>query len=64
MGKHLVIGVYSLMYYCRYKNWLELDKAVLDPVQDLPKGTDPIRLHFAFKYSFPSIPHSLSLFIL
>ncbi|XP_003382747.1 PREDICTED: FERM domain-containing protein 4A-like isoform X2 [Amphimedon queenslandica] len=33
-----------------YRNWLELDKAVLDPAQDLPKGNDPIKLHFTFKY--------------
>ena len=42
--------VASLYCYCRYRNWLELDKAVLDPAQDLPKGNDPIKLHFTFKY--------------
>lgn len=38
------------MLYNRYPNWLEMDKPVLDPSQDLPKGSEPIKLQFAFKY--------------
>lgn len=33
-----------------FKNWLELDKPVLDPSQDLPKGSGSVKIHFAFKY--------------
>jgi hypothetical protein len=33
-----------------YKNWLELDKPVLDPSQDLPKGSGQIKIFFTFKY--------------
>ena len=33
----------------RYKNWLELEKPVLDPSQDLPKGSQPIKIWFSFK---------------
>ena len=33
----------------RYKNWLELDKPVLDPTQDLPKGTGQVKIYFTFK---------------
>ena len=34
---------------CRYKNWLEVDKPVLDPCQDIPKGTHSVKVFFAFK---------------
>lgn len=32
-----------------FKNWLEMDKPVLDPTQDLPKGSQPVKIFFSFK---------------
>jgi len=43
--------VYVCMHLVNFsfKNWLELDKPVLDQSQDLPKGSQPIKVFFAFK---------------
>ena len=41
--------VLCLLLFNRYKNWLELDKPVLDPSQDLPKGSGQIKIFFTFK---------------
>ncbi len=32
-----------------YQNWIELDKPVLDPSQDIVKGSSPVKVFFAFK---------------
>jgi hypothetical protein len=40
-----------------YKNWLELDKPVLDPTQDLPKGTGQVKIYFTFKYFVEELRH-------
>ncbi len=32
-----------------YQNWLELEKPVLDPSQDIVKGSGPVKVFFAFK---------------
>ncbi len=46
---HVLIPLWHVLC-CRYKNWLELDKPILDPSQDLPKVTaQPVTIFFAFK---------------
>ncbi|KAL5475148.1 hypothetical protein EMCRGX_G027211 [Ephydatia muelleri] len=45
-----------------YKNWLELDKPVLDPSQDLPKSIGPVKIYFCFKF-FPSNLHMIQDFM-
>ncbi len=43
------VSVDDVLFIFSFKNWLELDKPVLDPSQDLPKGSQPIKVYFAFK---------------